>query len=107
MDLTSQHAAARTARRAPGGLIVAVVAVCALAALPLLYLVIRASGATAETWAAVLRGQTVMLGVRTLGLAAAVTAACVAIGVPLAWLVVRSDLAGPRGCSRSCSHCPW
>jgi iron(III) transport system permease protein len=87
---------ARPARAVPPGLALAVLGVSALALTPVLYLAIRAAGASAEAWETVLRVDTLMLGVRTLGLAAAVTATCIAIGVPLAWLVVRTDLPGAR-----------
>jgi iron(III) transport system permease protein len=65
-------------------------------ALPLVYLLIRASQATAASWDLILRERTLWLTVRSVGLAAAVTAATVAIGVGAAWLVVRTDLPGRR-----------
>ena len=99
MDLTDERIAtrrARPARTVPVGLALAVVGVSALALTPILYLSIRAAGASSAAWDTVLRVDTLMLGVRTLGLAAAFTATCVVLGVPLAWLVVRTDLPGAR-----------
>jgi iron(III) transport system permease protein len=60
--------------------------------LPLAYLGVRAAEADASSWDLILRGRTVWLIVRSVGLAAAVTLAAVAVGVPLAWVTVRSDL---------------
>jgi iron(III) transport system permease protein len=65
-----------------------------LIAITPVYLVIRASGASAESWDLILRGRTLILIGNTLGLAAAVTATATVIGVAAAWLVVRSDLPG-------------
>lgn len=84
------------ARTVPTELALAVVGVSALALTPVVYLAIRAAGASAEAWEVVFGLDTVLLGARTLGLAAAVTAACIAIGVSMAWLVVRTDLPGAR-----------
>jgi iron(III) transport system permease protein len=99
VDRTHERDAIEQARRTgsvPAGLALAVLGVSALALTPILYLSIRAAGASAEAWETVLRADTLMLGVRTLGLAAAVTGTCIALGVPLAWLVVRTDLPGAR-----------
>jgi len=60
--------------------------------LPILYLALRASEATPESWELILRDRTVWLAVRSVGLATAVTSAAVALAVPLAWLTVRSDV---------------
>lgn len=69
----------------------------ASAALPLAYLVWRASelGWTA-TWDIVASARTWRLLVSTLRLAIAVTVAAVAISLPLAWLTTRTDLPGRR-----------
>ena len=72
------------------------VAVGALMALPVVYLLIRGSGATSATWDLILRDRTLWLALRSLGLAAAVTVAAIAVGLPLAWLTVRTDLPGRR-----------
>ena len=77
-------------------------AVAIALALPLLYLILRATEATSASWSLILRAQTVWLTVRTLGLAAAVTAAAIVIGdVTLGaeasvWpcAVLRGDLGG-------------
>ncbi|MFP2913334.1 hypothetical protein ACLESD_51725, partial [Pyxidicoccus sp. 3LFB2] len=54
-------------RRAPGWLWVAGVAMAALALLPAVYLVVRASEADADTWRLLLRDRTWGLLWRTLG----------------------------------------
>jgi iron(III) transport system permease protein len=73
-------------------LALAALGVCALVALPVLYLAIRAAEGDASSWDLILRGRTLALAGRTAGLAASVTGAAVALGVPLAWLVTRTDL---------------
>lgn len=83
---------ARRRRSVPLGLGTAAAVVAAIAALPVLYLAIRAAGASAESWDLILRGRTLWLTARTIALTAAVTAAATAIGVGFAWLAVRSDL---------------
>ena len=60
--------------------------------LPLVYLVIRGSGATAEAWGLLFRAQTLYTLGRTLLLMGSVTLISGAIAVPLAWLTVRTDL---------------
>jgi iron(III) transport system permease protein len=70
--------------------------VAAAMLLPLAYLLVRAAGSDAQTWALLARPRTIELLVRTLGLAAAVTLAGATIGVPLAWLLVRTDLPARR-----------
>jgi iron(III) transport system permease protein len=96
----SAAATERVARPAgapmPRGLALAGLAVGALMALPLVYLVIRAAGADQGAWDLILRGRTAWLAVRSVGLAAAVTTAAIAIGLPLAWLTTRTDLPGRR-----------
>ncbi|MBA2311217.1 MAG: iron ABC transporter permease [Actinobacteria bacterium] len=83
-------------RPARGGLLVAGLAVGALMLLPVAYLVLRAAGASTESWDLILRARTLALAFRSIGLAAAVTASAVAIGVPLAWLTARTDLPSRR-----------
>jgi iron(III) transport system permease protein len=78
--------------RVPSGLLAAAAIVTAVMALPLAYLAIRAGQASEGSWDLILRGRTLWLALRSVGLATAVTAATVVIGVPFAWLVVRTDL---------------
>lgn len=81
----------------PPLLAVAGLAVAGAAALPLVYLGVRASeGGLGDLAGTLLEGRTAGLLVRTAGLAAAVTAGAVALAVPLAWLTVRTDLPGRR-----------
>ena len=68
----------------------------AAACVPLIYLIVRAAQADADTWSSVLRGDTVRLLLNTVALAAAVTAAATAIAIPCAWLTERTDLPGAR-----------
>ena len=73
------------------------VATAALAALPLVYLFVRAlEGGWSGFAAAVASPLTLRLLGRTLGLVAAVALGATAIAVPMAWLVVRTDLPGRR-----------
>ena len=60
--------------------------------LPLVYLVIRSTGASAEAWALLWRPQTAATLGRTALLVVTVTASSVVIAVPIAWLTVRTDL---------------
>lgn len=73
--------------------VVAVVA-AGLLLLPLLYLLIRASGIGSEALASVLRPRTLQVMVNSISLALVVTLAATLIGVPLAWLTIRTDLPG-------------
>lgn len=79
-------------RRAPSLLVAATLAVASVMVTPVVYLVVRASEADAESWDLILRDRTVWLALRSAGLALSVTAAAVTIGVPLAWLTTRTDL---------------
>ena len=79
-------------RRAPSLLVAATLAVAAVMVTPVVYLVVRASEADAESWDLILRDRTVWLALRSAGLGLSVTAAAVTIGVPLAWLTTRTDL---------------
>ena len=78
---------------APLVLAVPALAAAAAVALPLAYLVVRASTASGNAWR-VLETGTPRLVVDTAVLVAVVVVAAVAIGVPLAWLVTRTDLPG-------------
>lgn len=89
---------ARPARRRPSRALVASAgAVAGAAALPAVYLVLRASdaglGGVARTLASAETGR---LLVRTTLLCGAVTATAIAVAVPLAWLTTRTDLPGRR-----------
>ncbi len=82
-------------RRAPLALVLPAVLTVALLLLPLVYLVIRATGG-GSAWEVLWRRDTLELVLSTGVLVAGVTAASVAIGVSLAWLTVRTDLPGRR-----------
>lgn len=62
--------------------------------LPLVYLLIRASGIGADALSSVLRPRTLQVMANSVGLALVVTLAATVIGVPLAWLTIRTDLPG-------------
>lgn len=79
-------------RRVPAGLAGTALLVCALVGLPVVYLAVRAAGASEGGWDLILRSRTVWLALRTIGLAGAVTVTASGIGVAFAWLAVRSDL---------------
>ena len=72
------------------------VAVLGLLAVPLVYLIVRATGSGAETWDLILRERTLRIFLNTAALAFAVAAATVAIAVPFAWLTTRTDLPGRK-----------
>ncbi|MDA1347859.1 MAG: iron ABC transporter permease [Chloroflexi bacterium] len=67
-------------------------AVGAAMLLPLVYLVVRGTGASEEAWDLLLRWRTMQILGRSVLLVAAVTGISVAIAVPVAWLTVRTDL---------------
>ena len=92
----STVAIAHRHRRVPVGLAVSAAVVVALVAVAPVYLVVRASDATASSWDLILRGRTIALTLNTIGLAAAVTVATSTIGVTAAWIAVRSDIPGRR-----------
>ncbi len=66
--------------------------VTAVLLLPIAYLIVRASGASAEVWESLFRPRTLEILLRTVVLIAAVGSLSVALAVPLAWLTVRTDL---------------
>ena len=70
--------------------------VAALAALPLLYVLVRAAGAGGEVWADLADDRLPTLLANTIGLAAVAVAGTLVIGTALAYLVVRTDLPGRR-----------
>ena len=67
-----------------------------VAALPLLYLALRAAEAGPGIWDLIARPRTVRILGNTALLAAAVAVSTSAIAVPLAWLTARTDLPGRR-----------
>lgn len=85
-----------TASRVPFHLVLPGVMVAGVMLLPLLYLAIRALGATPSSVVALLHPRMIPILVRSLLLAASVTLSCNLIAVPLAWLTVRADLPGRR-----------
>ena len=60
--------------------------------LPLVYLVVRSTGASGEAWGLLVRPRTAQILWRSALLVVAVTTVSVAVAVPLAWLTVRTDL---------------
>ena len=60
--------------------------------LPLVYLVVRSTGASGEAWGLLVRPRTAQILWRSAVLVVAVTTLSVAVAVPLAWLTVRTDL---------------
>ena len=60
--------------------------------LPVVYLLIRAGGASSEAWDLLFRARTGYILGRTVLLVATVSLASVILAVPLAWLTVRTDL---------------
>lgn len=67
-----------------------------LAAVPIIYLVVRSAQGGTATWVPLLSRLVPQLLANSLKLAAATTILAVAVSVPLAWLVVRTDLPGRR-----------
>ena len=80
----------------PARLLVPALAIAALAAVPVVYLVVRALGVDAAAVALIARPRTIELFVASVGLALTVGIGAIAIGVPLAWLTARTDLPGRR-----------
>lgn len=83
----------------PGRAVLAASAVAAalLAAIPLVYLVVRVAGAELDDVAgALLRARTLELAVNTVGLVVAVSVACLVVGTATAWLLARTDLPARR-----------
>src|SRR5687767_594790 len=87
---------AAVTRRPPWPLLAVAVGVGVLAALPVVYLLVRALGGDEETLGLLFRARTLELVVSTLGLGMGVGIGAVLFGVPLAWLTVRTDLPGRR-----------
>lgn len=84
-------------RSVPSSLTFGGVTAGALVALPLLYLLVRATeGGWAAVEVTVLRARTLELVARSTGLAVGVTGASLVVGIGGAWLVSRTDLPGRR-----------
>jgi iron(III) transport system permease protein len=88
--------AAAVRGRPPLALVVAGLVVGVLAAIPLVYLVIRAAGARSDLLDLVIRPRTFEVLGSTVLLGAAVGVGACLVGVPVAWLTSRSDLPGRR-----------
>jgi ABC-type Fe3+ transport system permease subunit len=80
----------------PMGLLLPALAVAALAALPLVYLVVRALGVDASALGLVLRPRTLEIVLASAALGVGVAIGSIALGLPLAWLTARTDLPGRR-----------
>jgi iron(III) transport system permease protein len=80
----------------PWPLLLPALLVAALAALPLVYLVVRALGVEREALELALRPRTLQILGASVLLGAAVAVGSIAVGVPLAWLTARTDLPGRR-----------
>jgi len=78
-------------------------AVALVAGLPLLYVLVRAAGAGAETWSLLVGRRIPGLLLNTLGLATVVGAATLVLGGGLAWLCVRTDLPARRWLAVLCA----
>jgi iron(III) transport system permease protein len=87
---------ASVSRRPPLVLLAVAAGLGVLAAVPLVYLLLRAVSGGPEAIDALLRPRTVELLLATLALALSVAAGAVALGLPLAWLTTRTDLPGRR-----------
>ncbi len=83
-------------RHPPLPLVAAALAVAALAAIPTVYLILRASSAAPEVIALLVRPRTLEVVASTLALALGVGLGAALLGVPVAWLTTRSDVPGRR-----------
>ncbi len=63
-----------------------------VAAIPLVYLIVRAAQADADAWDRVFAESTLRLLLNTVALTVAVTASSAALALPIAWLTDRTDL---------------
>jgi iron(III) transport system permease protein len=77
--------------------------VAAGAAIPLVYVLVRAAGAGGDVWSDLIDGELPTLLANTLGLAAVAVAGTLLIGTALAYLVVRTDLPGRRALTVLCA----
>ena len=80
----------------PWRLLLAVLLICALSALPLVYLIVRAVGVDTGVLDLAFRPRTIEVFLGSVGLGLAVGAGSIVIGLPLAWLTSRTDLPGRR-----------
>lgn len=83
-------------RRAPLGLIIVAIVVVGLALVPLVYLLMRAAGASPLAWQQLFQPRTLRILSNSLLLAVTVTVSSIVLAVPLVWLLVRTDLPGRR-----------
>jgi iron(III) transport system permease protein len=83
-------------RRPPLALLLPALLVAGLAALPLLYLVVRALGVEREALELALRPRTFQILAASVLLGAGVAGGSIALGLPLAWLTARTDLPARR-----------
>jgi iron(III) transport system permease protein len=67
-----------------------------LTLLPVIYVVVRSSGADSAAWDRALSARTLELLINSVGLSLAVAAAAIAISVPYAWLTTSTDMPGRR-----------
>ncbi|MDP8909558.1 MAG: iron ABC transporter permease [Chloroflexota bacterium] len=90
-------ARSRRGRRLPPAVIwVPACLVALLMAVPLVYLLLRASEAGGDVWRLVFRERTALILRNTAWLATTVALASAVIAVPFAWLTARTDLPGRR-----------
>jgi iron(III) transport system permease protein len=83
--------------RAPTWLVVCAAIAASIAAIPLVYLAVRASEAGITTIAGTLgRGRVLQLTLNSLGLAAAVTLSSLVVGTAVAWVLTRVRVPFPR-----------
>ena len=86
----------RPSAPAPAWLLLPALAVAALAALPIGYLLLRAFDVEGSALALVGRPRTLEILAASVALGAGVGAGSIALGLPLAWLTTRTDLPGRR-----------
>jgi iron(III) transport system permease protein len=86
--------AQRRRGRAPAWLWMPAAGIATIMLLPVVYLVMRAVGASGHAVAEIIDRETIRILENSVLLAALVTAACTLLAVPLAWLTVRTDLPG-------------
>jgi iron(III) transport system permease protein len=77
--------------------------VAAGAAIPLVYVLVRAAGAGGRVWSDLVDDRLPVLLANTLGLAAVAVAGTLLLGTALAYLVVRTDLPGRRPLAVLCA----
>lgn len=80
----------------PARLLLPALAIAALAALPVAYLLLRALEVDPATLDLILRARTLQILGASLALGLAVGVGSICLGLPLAWLTARSDLPGRR-----------